>query len=114
VNSLYQYFPTLDMEEFNFLQNLTKDFDENKMQQFCTIYSARRKDTQLILILALIGFLGFNGIHRFVLGHIGMGILYFFTGGLCFIGTIVDLVNHKKLTYEYNFSQAVQTANMVK
>jgi TM2 domain-containing membrane protein YozV len=102
------------MEEFNFLQNLTKDFDENKMQQFCTIYSARRKDTQLILILALIGFLGFNGIHRFVLGHIGMGILYFFTGGLCFIGTIVDLVNHKKLTYEYNFSQAVQTANMVK
>lgn len=114
MNSLYQYFPTLDMEEFNFLQNLTKDFDENKMQQFCTIYSARRKDTQLILILALIGFLGFNGIHRFVLGHIGMGILYFFTGGLCFIGTIVDLVNHKKLTYEYNFSQAVQTANMVK
>lgn len=114
MNSLYQYFPTLDIEEYNFLQGLTKEFNETQMQQFCTIYSARRKDTQLILILALLGFLGFNGIHRFVLGNIGMGILYFFTGGLCLIGTIVDLVNHKKLTYEYNFKQAMHTATMVK
>ncbi len=114
MNSLYQFFPTLDIEEYNFLQSVTKDFNETQMHQFCTIYSARRKDAQLILILALIGFLGFNGIHRFVLGHIGMGILYLLTGGLCFIGTIVDLVNHKKLTYEYNFKEAIQTANMVK
>ena len=114
MNSLYQYFPTLDIEEYNFLQGLTKDFNETQLQQFCTIYSARRKDAQLILILALIGFLGFNGIHRFVLGNIGMGILYLLTGGLCLIGTIIDLVNHKKLTHEFNFNQAVQTANMVK
>ena len=114
MNSLYQYFPNLDMEEYNYLQSITKDFDENKMQQFCTIYGSRRKDPQLILILALIGFLGFSGIHRFVLGQIGMGILYFFTCGLCLIGTIIDLVNHKKLTLEYNFKQAHQTASMVK
>ena len=114
MNSLYQYFPNLDMEEYNFLQSLTKDFSETQMQQFCTIYSARRKDPQLILVLALIGFLGVSGVHRFILGNIGMGILYLLTGGLCFIGTIIDLVNHKKLTNEYNFKEAHQTSMMVK
>jgi TM2 domain-containing membrane protein YozV len=114
MNSLYQYFPTLDMEEYNFLQSLTKDFSETQMQQFCTIYSARRKDPQLILILALVGFLGISGIHRFLLGQIGMGILYLFTGGLCLIGTIIDLINHKKLTRDFNFKKAHQTAMMVK
>lgn len=35
-------------------------------------------------------FLGLIGIHRFYLGHIGMGILYALTAGLCGIGWIVD------------------------
>ena len=65
-------------------------------------YSARRKDPTTILILALVGFLGFAGIHRFMLNQVGLGILYFFTAGLCFIGTIVDLVNHRKLAFEFN------------
>ena len=113
MNSLYQFFPNLEMEEYNYLQTLVKDYTETQMQQFAIIYGARRKDPQLMLILCLIGFLGFAGIHRFVIGHIGMGILYFFTCGLCFIGTIVDLVNHKRLTLEYNIKQAHQTASMV-
>lgn len=37
-------------------------------------------------------FFGALGIHRFYLGHIGMGILYLLTGGLCGIGVIVDLI----------------------
>lgn len=35
-------------------------------------------------------FLGLLGIHRFYLGHIGMGILYLLTAGLCGIGWIID------------------------
>lgn len=35
-------------------------------------------------------FLGLLGIHRFYLGHIGMGILYLLTGGLCGIGWLID------------------------
>jgi hypothetical protein len=31
-----------------------------------------------------------------------MGILYLLTGGLCLIGTIVDLINYKNLAFEYN------------
>jgi len=36
-------------------------------------------------------FLGLLGVHRFYLGHIGMGILYLFTGSLFGIGWIIDL-----------------------
>jgi hypothetical protein len=49
-----------------------------------------------------------------MINHIGLGILYFFTAGLCFIGTIVDLVNHRKLAFEYNSVVAQQVALMVK
>jgi len=43
-----------------------------------------------------------------------MGILYFLTCGLCFIGTIIDLVNYKKLSFEYNSKEAQQVASLVK
>lgn len=36
-------------------------------------------------------FLGTFGIHKFYLGKTGVGILYFFTGGLFLIGWIYDL-----------------------
>jgi hypothetical protein len=31
-----------------------------------------------------------------------MGILYVFTFGLCYIGTIIDLINNKKMALEAN------------
>ena len=37
-------------------------------------------------------FLGFFGAHKFYEGKTGLGILYLFTGGLFFIGIIVDLI----------------------
>ena len=67
-----------------------------------------------VLIFTIIGFLGVAGIQRFVLNQIGMGILYFFTLGLCYIGTIVDVVNHKKLAFEYNSKQAQQVTGMIR
>ena len=67
----------------------------------------------MILITALLGFVGFAGIHRFIIGHIGMGILYFFTAGLCFVGTIIDAVNYKDLTLEYNSKMIVETMSML-
>ena len=57
---------------------------------------------------------GVHGIHRFVLNQIGMGILYLLTGGICLIGTIVDLVNYQRLTFEFNQPIAQQAAMMVK
>lgn len=37
-------------------------------------------------------FFGVLGIHRFVVGKIGTGLLYLFTGGLFGIGALVDFV----------------------
>jgi TM2 domain-containing membrane protein YozV len=57
--------------------------------------------------------LGFAGIQRFLVGQIGMGLLYFFTGGLCLIGTILDIVNHKQLADEYNAQMANETLQLI-
>jgi TM2 domain-containing membrane protein YozV len=41
--------------------------------------------------LALVLLLGFVGGHRFYVGKVETGILFLFTGGLFFIGWIVDI-----------------------
>jgi TM2 domain-containing membrane protein YozV len=109
-----QYFPNIDAEEMAMLQSLTADLDQTQLQNFVTMYSARRKDSQTILLTCLLGFIGIAGIHRFILDEIGMGILYLLTGGLCAIGTIVDLVNYRHLTLECNQKAAYLTVALVK
>ena len=49
-----------------------------------------------------------------LLGQIGMGLLYLFTAGFCLIGTIIDVVNHKKLAFRYNQLKAQTIATLVK
>jgi TM2 domain-containing membrane protein YozV len=112
--NIFQLLPSLEGEEMAYAQSLINDMTDTQAQQFAMAYSARRKDPTTILILALVGFLGFAGIHRFMLNQVGLGILYFFTAGLCFIGTIVDLVNHRKLAFEFNSVVAQQVALMIR
>ena len=38
-------------------------------------------------------FLGGLGVHQFMLGNTGKGLLYLFTGGLCGIGWLIDIIN---------------------
>lgn len=38
-------------------------------------------------------FLGELGVHRFMSGKIGTGIIWLLTGGCCGIGWIIDIVN---------------------
>ncbi|HLT75525.1 MAG TPA: TM2 domain-containing protein [Ohtaekwangia sp.] len=94
--------PELTGEEMLFVQQLIKDLDDERARTFATVYRNRRRDPLLLLVLTLLGFVGFAGIHRMLTDQIGMGILYFFTAGLCLIGTIVDLVNYQKMAFEYN------------
>ena len=95
------------------LQNVTANLSEDKIKNFVAVYSSKRREAEMILIISCVGLLGFAGIQRFLVGQIGMGLLYFFTGGLCFIGTILDIVNHKKLTDEYNVQMATETLQLV-
>ncbi|HEY8511110.1 MAG TPA: TM2 domain-containing protein [Cyclobacteriaceae bacterium] len=98
--------PELQGEEMAYVQNLIKDLDDERARSFAVVYRARRRDPQLILITALLGFVGFAGIHRFLIDQIGMGILYLLTVGICWVGTIIDLVNYQKLALEYNMKVA--------
>ena len=111
---VFDYLPSLEGEELFFVQRILTDLDDKQAKQFANVYSSRRKDPQIILITALVGFLGIAGIQRFIVEHIGMGILYLLTGGLCMIGTIIDLVNYKKLAYEYNFRIANEVALLIR
>jgi TM2 domain-containing membrane protein YozV len=115
---MYQnpYMPFTDTtpEEWGFLQQATADLNENQKKYFYMVYSSKRKKSQDLLILTILGFFGFAGIQRFAVGEIGMGILYFFTGGLCVIGTIVDLVNNKNLANDYNRKMAYESFQMAK
>jgi len=99
---VFEHMPELEGDEMQYINRLLNDIPEDKIETFARIYEARRKDPMLLLVLALIGFFGVAGIHRFFVGHIGMGILYFLTAGLCFIGTIVDMINYKNFAFEYN------------
>ncbi len=111
---IYQMLPEADQEEAFFLENLLKEKNDEQLRMFISMYRSRRKDPQIILLTALIGFLGVSGVHRFLLNQIGMGILYLLTGGLCLIGTIVDLVNHKTLALEYNQKIAYQILGLMR
>lgn len=108
----YMNFADMGPEEMGFLQQATGELSEEQKRYFYTVYSSKRKNSQEILILTLLGFIVVAGIQRFVLGQIAMGIIYLVTGGFCFIGTIVDLVNNKSLTLKYNKEKAYESHRM--
>ena len=108
-----KYLYDITPEELITINSRTKEFPDDELTQFCMIYRSKRKDLQLILLLCLLGLVGVAGIQRFIIGHIGMGVLYFFTAGLCFVGTIIDAVNHKELALEYNATMITETLSML-
>lgn len=111
--NILNHLPDLEPDEMAYIQRMMQSMNEQQAQQFTNIYRSRRKDPQIILLTALVGFFGVAGVHRFIVGNIGMGILYLITGGLCFIGTIVDLINHKRLAFDYNVKEANYVHAMV-
>ncbi len=111
---IFNHVPEAQGQELFFLQEITKEYDDKELTNFVALYRARRKDPQMILLATIIGFVIVAGIQRFLVGQIGMGLLYLFTAGLCFIGTIIDLINYQDLTFEYNRKMAVEAAAMIK
>jgi len=111
---ILDFMPELTGEEMVYVQNLIKDWDDEKARTFTNVYRTRRKDPQVILITALLGLIIIAGVHRFLIGQIGMGLLYLFTAGLCLIGTIIDLVNYQKLAFEFNQKVADEVTLLVR
>ena len=100
-------------DEYVYLEQVMKNMDQEQARTFVSYYAGKRKDPQDILLFTLLGFVIIAGVQRFVIGQIGMGLLYLVTGGLCLIGTIVDLINHKSLASEYNQKMAYECAQMI-
>ncbi len=97
----------------NYIQQLLEGMSEENQKIFANVYRTRRRDPQTVLLMGIIGLLVVPGLQRFYVDQIGMGILYFLTIGLCFIGSIVDLVNYKRLAMEYNTKVAREALAMV-
>lgn len=109
----FMMFPNMEYEERLFVEQVTDKLNDEELKRFAMMYQGKRQDSQNILIFTLLGFVGLAGIQRFMVGDIALGVLYFFTAGLCFIGTIVDLVNYKSITIDYNRKKAMEIVNMM-
>jgi TM2 domain-containing membrane protein YozV len=107
-------FKGITPEEYQYVQYIMEGMNEQQAQRFLMYYSGQRKSSDDLLLFTLIGLLGPSGIQRFIMGQIGMGILFFVTLGFCSIGTIIDAINHKSLANEHNQKKAMECANQVK
>ncbi|WP_299822608.1 TM2 domain-containing protein [uncultured Pontibacter sp.] len=105
--------PDLEPDEMSYVQALVQHMSDDEARQFADIYRSRRREPMLMLATTVIGFFGVAGVQRFVIGQIGLGLLYFFTGGLCVVGTIIDLINYRRLAYEYNVKEAQRVLAMM-
>jgi TM2 domain-containing membrane protein YozV len=111
--NLINLIPSSEGEELVYLQALTRQLTDEQLMNFIAVYNGKRRKSDQILIGCVLGFVCVGGIQRFMVGQNGMGILYLFTGGLCFIGTIMDTINHKRLTFEYNQKMASESMAML-
>lgn len=105
--------PGISPQEYSYLQTATNGLSEQQLRTFLMIYSGKRKNPSDMLLFSIVG-LVVPGIQRFIINQIGMGILYFLTAGLCFIGTIVDIVNHKELAFEHNQRMVFESLQMTR
>ena len=106
--------PGITPEELAFLQQATAELTENQQKYFYMNYTSKRKSPQDMLIFCIVGLCLVPGLQRFITGQVGMGLLYLFTAGLCFVGSIMDLVNHKDLAMEYNKKMAFESHQLSK
>ncbi|NIG52500.1 TM2 domain-containing protein [Chitinophaga sp. Cy-1792] len=112
-NFSYNMLPGIEPEEKIWLDQLTSAYTQEKKDKFLMLYQSKRRDPQSILIFTLLGLVGFAGVHRFVTDRIGLGIIYFFTCGIFFLGTLIDAINYKRIAWDFNKREAVKCSQMI-
>ncbi len=75
-------------------QNQQQQYQQNYQQQAQPNQGAQppADNTKWVIALILCFTVGYLGIHRFYLGHIGIGIIQLLTAGGCGIWVIIDLI----------------------
>ncbi len=113
-DSPFMALPGITPQEYAYLQSATTGLTEQQTRTFIMIYSGKRKNPSDVLLFCVIGLCLIPGLQRFIIGQIGLGILYLLTLGLCFIGSIVDIVNHKELAFEFNQRMVFESLQLVR
>ena len=108
------YLPSIEGQELMFVQAIFDQLTEPEAQQFALAYSQRRRDNSMILIMIIVAMGFLPCLLRFFLYNVVWVIVHLLTCGWCWIGTVMDLVNHKKLTFEYNAKVASEIATMLR
>src|SRR6185369_16913615 len=104
------YLPELEEPERSFIERLTAGMSHENIQQFAVAYRQVRKDPQTLRLMAIIGIVAVPGLHRFWVGHMGLGFLYLLTWGLLLFGTVTDIVRYRELAFSYNREAAGRIA----
>ena len=114
MTEITQYLPNVQGKELFMIEHTVQGMSEGQKRHFAAMYSERRREPAVVLVLGLLGFVGIAGINRLYVGKIGSGILYFLTSGILLIGTILDIFKYRDLAYDYNEEKALDIAMMVK
>jgi TM2 domain-containing membrane protein YozV len=110
-HAVTHYLPELDEPERTFIERLTTGMTHETIQQFAAAYRQVRKDPQTLRLMAIVGIVAVPGLHRFWVGHIGLGCLYLVTWGLLLFGTITDIVRYQELAFTHNQQVAIRIAS---
>lgn len=113
MSKVLKHLPELEGDEQVEVARLLNKMNGEQAEHFARIYRSRRREPVHLLILAAIGFIGAAGLQRFYMEEFALGLVYLFTGGLCLIGTIYDVIKYKDLALRYNRNVAVEVADTV-
>ena len=80
--------PNIVINNSNTSSNVNTNVNKNTIGGRVAVGRPKNKWVALLLCI----FLGFFGGHKFYEGRVLMGIIYMFTGGLFFIGVILDFI----------------------
>ncbi len=114
MSNVLRYLPELEGDEQVEVARLLNDMSDAQAEHFARIYRSRRRDPVHILILGAVGFVGAAGLQRLYTGKFALGLVYLFTGGLCLIGTIYDVIKYQDLAFRYNRDVALEVAQTVR
>lgn len=105
-NPILARFPKITADEHTFLVPYIQRLPDDRAKEFVRVYNEARLDPQTFTILAALGFVFTSGMQRFYIGQWAVGLLYVFTCGVFFLGTIYDLVNGKATVLDVNRDKA--------
>ncbi len=114
MSKILQHLPELEGDEQVEVARLLNKMTDEQAEHFARIYRSRRREPVHILILAAVGFIGAAGLQRLYMEEFALGLVYLFTGGLCLIGTIYDVIKYEDLALRYNRNVAVEVAGTVR